>query len=387
MYIDHNLETDRLKAVNRFLNLNISREKELQDIVRLAASICESPVALITLIEKDIQHFKFKIGTDLSENLRKNSFCDHLIENQEVMVVNDLTKDKRFLQNPLVNGDSHMRFYAGAPLTTHEGKNVGSICVLDQEPKELNQHQKDMLAILSRQVINILEFELSLNLLKEQYNEAENTANKLRSFFESSPASHALLDKNYEVITYNKTLAAFISQMYGVKLHIGMKATNYMNRAYIRNFIRNFNRAADGETVVSEREIVHPIAGKHWFRFVYNPAYDRSGNIIGISWSATDINESKQHEQKILEQNNALRRIAYVQSHDFRKPVASILGLLNVMKLEGNSVELHNECMHMIEQAAHELDNTIKDIVYSTEPVLNQTNNMNLNGRRLLMAI
>lgn len=367
MSADHIPQHDHIKAVNRFLNLNISREKELEDIIKLAAAVCESPVGLITLLENDVQYFKFKIGTDISTSLRKYSICNYLTEQNAVMEIQDLTSDNRFVDNPLAL-HHNIRFYAGIPLTTHDGESIGSICVMDHQPKQLNRHQKDMLVILSRQVINILEFELSLNLLKEQYTEAEKTANKLRSFFESSPASHALIDKNYVVLTYNKFLYQFISQMYGVKLHAGLKATDYMNRAYMRDFLKNFNRALAGESVVSEREINHPIAGKHWFKFVYNPAYDGEGNVIGVSWSAADINDSKLYEQRILKQNEALRKIAYVQSHEFRKPVASILGLMNIIKMEGYGK--HEECLQMIDEAAHELDRTIRHIVSSTEPVL-----------------
>lgn len=361
-------ENSRLTAVNRFLNLQISSEKELQDIVSLAATICESPVALITFIDKDIQHFKFKTGTELSENLRRYAFCDHLIRQSDVMVVNDLSLDERFADNPLVTSELNVRFYAGAPLTTHEGENIGSICVVDHQPRNLNEHQKRMLGILSRQVINILEFEISLKILKEQYAEAESSATKLRSFFESSSTSHVLISKNFEVITFNKAFYDFIYTVYGVKVVTGIRAIDHVDRNYITDFVENFKRAVTGETVVVEREIYYPATGKLWWQFVYSPAYDNEGNVMGISWNCTNIHERKQYEQKILEQNEALRRIAYVQSHDFRKPVASILGLLNLMKLEGYGH--HEEYIKLIEQAANELDNTIKDIVYSTEPIL-----------------
>ncbi|GAB2691961.1 hypothetical protein GCM10027037_14120 [Mucilaginibacter koreensis] len=368
MFTDLSTESNRLKAVNRFLNLQISREKELEDILNLAASICNAPVALITLIEKDIQYFKFKTGTELKCNLRENSFCNYLNKTDKHLIVNNLKSDARFTNNPLVNTDTPILFYAGIPLVTHDDEFIGSLCVLDYEEKSLSQNQIDSIAILARQVINILELELSLSVLKNQYQEAQDLSDKLRSFFESSESGHALLDRNFAVVTFNKALYNFIYRMFGVELVQGIKATDYVDRMYVNDFIRNFNQALQGENIISERLINHPVLGNIWYRFTYNPAYDVAGNVIGISWNAADVTESKTHEQHILQQNEALRKIAYVQSHEFRKPVASILGLLNVMKTIGQAE--HEACLQMIEQSANELDSTIKHIIHTTEPVL-----------------
>jgi PAS domain S-box-containing protein len=368
MFTDLSTDTNRLKAVNRFLNLKISREKELEDVLNLAASICQAPVALITLMDKDVQYFKFKTGTELDCNLRQHSFCNYLNKEDKSLVVSNLKLDERFTHNPLVNTDKPVLFYAGIPLVTRDGEFIGSLCVLDYTEKVITQTQIDSITILARQVINILELELSLSILKNQYEEAQNASNKLRSFFESSVSCHALLDRNFAVVTFNKALYNFVYRMFGVEIVQGIRATDYVDRMYINDFVGNFNQALQGENIVSERLINHPLLGNIWYQFTYNPAYDSEGNIMGISWNAADITESKTHEQRILQQNEALRKIAYVQSHEFRKPVASILGLLNVMKTVDRAEQ--EDCLDMIEQSANELDSTIKHIIHTTEPVL-----------------
>jgi PAS domain S-box-containing protein len=359
-------ELRRLQAINRFLKLEISKEKELENIVQLAADICGTPMSLISIVDDGLAHFKFKLGTALNFIDSEIAFCSHAIQDTVLMEVPDTTQDERFKNNPLVTNTDAIRFYAGAPLTTHDGQNIGTLCVLDGQPRQLNTHQKQMLQVLASQAIHILEFELSLNILKEQYIEAKRTEIKLRSFFESSKASHVLVGKEMEVLAYNKVFNDFIKIMYGVNVELGMKATDYIDHMYINDFIAYFNESLTGKSIQHERQLNFGNVENVWCQISYNPAFDKDGNIIGISFNVNDITERKKHEQQILEQNAALRQIAYFQSHELRKPVASILGLMNVVRLDGYG---HNEeSLTMMENAVNELDTVIRNIVNSTEP-------------------
>ncbi|MGI4749003.1 MAG: GAF domain-containing protein, partial [Janthinobacterium lividum] len=222
-------ELERLAAVNRFLNLEFSKEKELQEIVNLAARICKTPTALITLIAEDTQYVKFKFGSDLETTRREDAFCNHVIGQQEVMMVPDALLDTRFVNNPLVTGGPGIRFYAGSPITTQDGHNLGSLCVIGQESKELSSDQQEMLQALSKQVIHLLEFDASLNILKEQFLEAKDSEIKLRSFFESSSACHLLLGETLEVLAFNKVTTEFVQKMYQAKLATGMRVTDFIH--------------------------------------------------------------------------------------------------------------------------------------------------------------
>lgn len=128
-------EYHRLQAVRRFEAINLDRNKELQDIVILAAEICQVPIALITLLDENDQWIKVRTGTDQKQVPRAISFCTHLIQQEGVMVVTDALSDNRFLNNPLVAGDPGVRFYAGAALNSADGHKVGSLCVIGQEPQ------------------------------------------------------------------------------------------------------------------------------------------------------------------------------------------------------------------------------------------------------------
>ncbi|QJD94511.1 GAF domain-containing protein [Mucilaginibacter robiniae] len=357
-------ELKRLQAVNRFLKLETSRQEELDNIVKLAAEICQTPIALITILDESYTYVKHSTGTKVELIPREQTFCNHVLPAKQTLEVPDTLVDGRFVNLPLVTGDSKIRFYAGTPLSTHDGHNIGTLCVLDQEPRQLTDQQKLMLEILSRQIIHILEFEFSVNILKAQYVEARNSENKLRSFFESSESIHLLIGPEMEVLAHNKSFYDFVNKMYGVKIQIGMKAIDYVHHLYVYDFIKNFNLALIGTPIKHERLLDYGVAGSIWCHITYNPAYDREGNIIGISFNVSNINERKHHEQKILQQNQALRKIAYFQSHGLRKPVASILGLMNIVKMDGYG---HNEeSLTMMEAATMELDDMIHKIVSST---------------------
>ena len=106
-------ELERLQAVNRFLNLSIDKDQNLQEIVELASELCETPIALISLVDDDTYYLNFKVGTDIDKTLRKDSFCQYLTQKNELLIIPDATADGRFADSSYVTGSPHIRFYAG----------------------------------------------------------------------------------------------------------------------------------------------------------------------------------------------------------------------------------------------------------------------------------
>ncbi len=150
-------EVDRLDALREFQVLDTAPEQSFDDIVTLASRICNTPIALVSLVDDQRQWFKARVGMEDQETSRDIAFCAHAILGTETMVVPDATRDPRFHDNLLVTTDPHIRFYAGAPLMTSDGHALGSMCVMDREPREMTAEQLDSLAILSRQVVAQLE--------------------------------------------------------------------------------------------------------------------------------------------------------------------------------------------------------------------------------------
>ncbi|OCX52646.1 hypothetical protein BEL04_14465 [Mucilaginibacter sp. PPCGB 2223] len=354
-------EEQRAKAVKRFLDLKISRESELQGIVEMAAQICHTPIAMITFTDTKTQLIKYKTGVDTATIKNADAFCGEIITTGQPLVIPDLQKSA-FADNPFVKADAGVRFYAGAPITTFDGLTVGTLCVLDIQPKTLSAKQVKMLGLLSHQIITIMEFDLSIEVLKAQYRQVKESENKLRSFFDSSVSCHFLLDRDMRITAFNKTAAKFVKNMLGIRLKAGIRMSDHVEN--VGRFTRNFNRALAGKVIKAEIEVNYK-NGPIWWGIVCEPAYDSEGEIIGVSYNATDITESKNNQKRISDQNELLRNIAFVQSHELRKPVASILGLMYLIKL--NSYNADKEHLEMLENATSELDQKITSIINQVE--------------------
>jgi GAF domain-containing protein len=150
-------EARRLKVLWQYEVLDTVPEELFDDLTELAGAICDAPIALISLVDESRQWFKSKVGLGVSETSRDISFCAHAILQPDLFIVPDATKDDRFKHNPLVTADPRIRFYAGAPLTTPDGHALGTLCILDKEPRELVESQKKALRVLARLVVTQLE--------------------------------------------------------------------------------------------------------------------------------------------------------------------------------------------------------------------------------------
>jgi signal transduction histidine kinase len=150
-------ETDRLAALYALDILDSPAEQDFDDIVKLASNICGTPVSLVSLLDSDRQWFKARIGTDLTETNRDVSFSSHAVLGRDLLVVPDATKDARFADNPQVTQQDGIRFYAGAPLITTDGFALGTLCVIDREPRRLDIEQLQALRALARQATSQME--------------------------------------------------------------------------------------------------------------------------------------------------------------------------------------------------------------------------------------
>ncbi len=150
-------ESDRLAALRSYRVLDTPPEPAFDDLVELAARACQTPVALISLIDERRQWFKAEVGLGMSETSLDRSICLSAMLLPGLTIVPDLTEDPRFARNPLVTGEPHLRFYAGAVLRTGDGVPLGALCVLDHVPRDLTEQQVSTLTLLARQVMSHLE--------------------------------------------------------------------------------------------------------------------------------------------------------------------------------------------------------------------------------------
>lgn len=156
-------EKARQDALNRFQVVDTPEEQGYDDITRMAADVCGTPMAMISLSDNDRQWFKSRVGLQATQSPREHSFCTHALKApQEMMVVEDTSKDERFLNHPLVTGAPNIRFYAGAPLLSLDGHAIGAICVIDTHPRVLDSTQLNALQFMAQQVMTMLESRISV---------------------------------------------------------------------------------------------------------------------------------------------------------------------------------------------------------------------------------
>jgi GAF domain-containing protein len=159
-------EKQRLETLRGYEILDTEPEAAFDDLTLLASFVCQTPVALISLIDADRQWFKSKVGVSISETSRDIAFCASAILQPDIFIVPDASQDQRFAKNPLVAAEPKIRFYAGATLMT-DGQALGTLCVVDRVPRELSSEQLEVLRALSRQVLAQLELRRNLKRLEQ----------------------------------------------------------------------------------------------------------------------------------------------------------------------------------------------------------------------------
>jgi GAF domain-containing protein len=150
-------ETERLKALYWYEIMDTEAEEIFDDLALAASKTCQTPIALISLVDEKRQWFKARVGLAATETPRDVSFCAHAMLQTDVFEVKDALQDHRFVNNPLVLSAPKIRFYAGAPLKSEEGYGLGSLCVIDYVPRQLTPDQKEALQALSRVVAGLLK--------------------------------------------------------------------------------------------------------------------------------------------------------------------------------------------------------------------------------------
>jgi diguanylate cyclase (GGDEF)-like protein len=178
-----NNEISRLKALQEYKVMDTLPEQAYDNFTKLASIICNTPIALITLLDEERQWFKSRIGLERSEIPREDALCNHAIMMPEdILVVNDAAQDGRFASKPLVAAEPNIRFYAGAPLVTSNGEALGTICVMDDKPRGITQEQLDALQVLSREVMGQFELRRSIATLEQAMLKQEDYIDQLQEY-------------------------------------------------------------------------------------------------------------------------------------------------------------------------------------------------------------
>ena len=220
----HEQEEERLKVLASYSILDTMPEDDYDALTAIASEICNTPISLVSLIDKDRQWFKSHHGLDVAETPKEYAFCAHAINNtDEIFIVQDARKDDRFKGNPLVTGNPHVIFYAGIPLVGNDNLPLGTLCVIDSKPKLLSQSQIQALKALANQVMNLMELRKTKTQLEKALETVEQVNRELESFAYiaahdlKSPLNNISSLANLFLVSYGLTLDKegqyFISQI------------------------------------------------------------------------------------------------------------------------------------------------------------------------------
>jgi len=189
--------------------------------------------------------------------------------------------------------------------------------------------------------------------------EARENEDKLRSFFDSSSVIHLFIDTNKRVIDFNRAASDFIRKHYGLELKQGTEVSSFMHENHEAGFDKGYEIALGGISVRTEKMLKYHEEEIYWF-LTFEPAWDKEGKIIGVSYNAIDISDKIADENKILAQYNSLKNIAAIQSHQFRKPVMNIVGLMNIF--EADNYKSSKEDLIMMQKAVVELEGLLLEV-------------------------
>jgi PAS domain S-box-containing protein len=274
---DH--EAARVKALCQLNILDTAPEAAFDDLTRLAAYICQAPIALVSLVDRDRLWFKSKVGLDTSEIPRDATFCAQAILQTDLLVVSDTQQDEQFPNSPLAQVNPPVRFYVGAPLITAEGYGLGTLCVLDYVPRQLNSAQLEALQALARQVMAQLELRRNLAELTE-------TRNRSSDILESITDAFFALDDEWRFTFINRQAEVLLRQSRAQLL--GRCIWDEYSDLVGSALYHNYHQAVATQTSIEFENFYPPLEA--WFSIHAYPSKQ------GLSIYFENINERKQAE-------------------------------------------------------------------------------------------
>lgn len=296
-------EFARLKALYQYQILDSEPEVAFDDLTKLAASICGTPIALISLVDAQRQWFKSKLGIDAVETTRDIAFCSHTILQPEILIIPDALTDERFVDNPAVTGSPHVRFYAGVPLRTDEGYALGSICVTDCVPREMNSGQIEALQALGRQVIAQLELRRKLvesERLTEEARRSEaalrESEERFRTMANSAPVLMWVNGLDQQSMFHNQTWLRFTGRSREQEIGEGWKQGLHPEDQ--QHWSKTFAAALDAQAPYTIEYRLRRADGVYrWMLETGVPRFLPNGAMTGFTGSCVDITDRKSAEQ------------------------------------------------------------------------------------------
>jgi PAS domain S-box-containing protein len=352
----------RLNVLGQYEILDSQPEKALDDLTAMAAEICETPIALVTIIDEHRVWFKSKFGLGVSEISSEGSFCAFALSQREIMIVPDTTKDARFADNPLVTGPAAFRFYAGVPLISPEGVGLGTLCVLDRKPRLLTDSQKRALRVLAEQVTTHLELGrqvAALRLSQECFSSA----------FENAAIGMAMVSLDGRWLKVNDALCDLLG--YSARELCGKTVREIAHPDDLAANMANARKLLEGEKrfYKMEERYLHKDGSVVWALLSVSIIRDKKNRSQYFVSQIEDIGELKhamevQREltSKAQEAEKAKSQFLATMSHEIRTPLNGVIGMASILA-DTQLNDMQRECVETINVSGESLLAVINDIL------------------------
>lgn len=329
-------EKERLCALHEMLLLDTPPEARFDRLTRIAKQLFQVPIALVSLVDSDRQWFKSRQGLDAGETSRELSFCGHAILGGEIFCVPDTLEDPRFADNPLVSGEPHIRFYAGAPLASADGYMVGTLCIIDRKPRVLSE--SDYRAL--RDLADCVQDELTKSNLELLARLLAHEQACLKTLMDNVVDGIITIDENGRMQSLNMAAEKIFGyqeeEVVGQNVKLLMPSPYHeVHDGYLKNYVETGNKKiiGIGREVQGRRKdgSIFPLD-----LAVSEIEYADERMFTGI---VRDITDRKEVERELIEAKNLAEQanrhksvFLNVMSHELRTPLTVILGYLPLLK-------------------------------------------------------
>lgn len=317
-------ESSRLLALRSYDILDSGVERGYDDITVLASRICNTPISVISLIDEHRQWSKSRIGLEGPAPARELAFCAHaILTPDQVLTVPDARLDARFATNPFVTGDPHIRFYAGAPLVSADGYALGTLCVLDIKPRELQQEQTEALQALARQVMALLEERRTSAALRGAMQALARSESLFREAYENAPIGIALVSIAGEWLRVNQLLCDMLGYTAEELTRTTFQAITHAED--LETDLRQVQQvlAREIRAYQMEKRYLHKNGHPVWAQLNVSLVADGARPLYFIA-QIQDISERKSIEA-------AKAEFLTMVSHELRTPVTALRGALGIL--------------------------------------------------------
>jgi PAS domain S-box-containing protein len=352
-------EIARLEALFQYQILDTPPEQAFDDLVFLAAQICDTPIALINLIDADRQWFKAKIGIDAQELPRNLGICPFCIQQNDILIIPDTLADERFANNVTVTCEPYVRFYAGVTLFAPKGEAIGTLCVVDGVPRQITAKQVEALHTLSRLVIKQLETRRNLLELTKQ---VESQSNKETTLLDATTDAIVVRDLSNKILFWNKSA----ENLYGWKTEevIGKKANELLyseslleHREIYKTLLKD--GSWQGELQRTSKSGKDIIVESRW-----TLVQDGNSQAKSILVVDTDITQKRQLEKQFLraQRMESLGTLASGIAHDLNNVLSPILMSVQLLKTKNRDHSI-SQLLSIVESNAKRGANLVKQVL------------------------